>query len=227
MGIFRRKISEKETLKKIKDSQYALIFAPFHGEPVPVLVRELTQAQVMACGTFSAIETFQDKIDKQSLVSGKSLGAVLDYAEKQHEICRRALVNPTYDQIIEEITDSSIEEARVELKELKASLRETPKGPERTELEDEIDRRIVLTDFILPEDFTATIVAYSLGIDKSDIKEISEEALLQAAILATRGHNNPADHLTGRFSEWMKDDINARAWMIYDKEKKQVKNGHR
>ena len=35
--------NESESLKQIQDLKYPLIFAPFHGTPVLVKVRELTQ----------------------------------------------------------------------------------------------------------------------------------------------------------------------------------------
>ena len=45
--------------------------------------------------------------------------------------------------------------------------------------------------------------------------------LLDAAILATNGHNNPADHLKGIFTHFNEDDINRRAWGIYAEWKKE------
>jgi len=188
--------------------------APFFGTPVPVMLRELTQAQIMACGSFSLIETFKDKIERQQKSDNLDLDTVIEYSEKHNEICKRALLKPTYDEIIEMITDTKIEEARNKLKELKERIKETPRGEERTKIEHEIDSLRVWTDLILPDDFTSFIVSYTLNIEKSDIKELTREVLLNAAILAEQGHDNPADHVTGKFTDFMKDDINSRAWII-------------
>ena len=49
--------------------------------------------------------------------------------------------------------------------------------------------------------------------------------LLEAAILAERGHNNPADHIHGIFTDFMKDDINKRAWILLTEEREKNKNG--
>lgn len=217
-------MKKKSTIEAIKDAQYTLILAPFHGVPVPVMVRELTQAQIKACGNFSAIETFQDKIKKKQLSAGKTdILQIIEYAEKHHEVCKRAIRD--YDKIIEAITDQSMNDARARVDAAKEKLKETKKGPERAALEKELDILRLWTDLILPDDFTATIVVYSLRINKSDIKELTKEALLSAAILAKRGNDNPADHLQGNFAPWMHDDINIRAWNILDDELKSKKVG--
>ena len=57
-------LSVSKTIDKIKDANCSLIFVPFRDVMVPVYVRELTQVQIIACGQFSLIETFQDKINK-------------------------------------------------------------------------------------------------------------------------------------------------------------------
>lgn len=218
-------IKKKSTIAAVKAAQYTLIIAPFHGTPVPVMVRELTQAQILACGNFSAIETFQDKIEKKQLLENKKdpdLIRIIDYAERHHEICKRAIRD--YDKIIEAISGDAITEAEKKIELLRERLKETKSGPERTALEKDLDVLRVWTDLILPDDFTAVIVSYALGIDKSDIKELTRQALLSAAILAKRGRNNPADHIQGNFAAWMLDDINTRAWNIYDDELKNKRN---
>jgi hypothetical protein len=212
-------MKKKSTIEAIVEAQYTLIIAPFHGAPVPVMARELTQAQQLACGYFSAIETFQDKIEKKQLLESPKnidLLKIIEYAEKQHEVCKRSLRD--YDLIIEAITDSTIEDSYKRIDAALDKLKSTKKGPEREALERELDILRIWTDLILPDDFTATIVSYALSIDKSDIKELGREALLSAAILAKRGRNNPADHMQGNFAPWMLDDINIRAWNIYDQE---------
>jgi len=50
--------------------------------------------------------------------------------------------------------------------------------------------------------------------------------LIEAAILAERGHDNPANHLNGNFTDFMKDDINKRAWLLLEDERENKKNAH-
>lgn len=193
---------------------YPVIMAPFFGAVVPVMIRELTQAQILSCGDFSLIETFQDKIAAQT--KNVTMKEIIEYSERQHAIVREALVSPTYEQILKAFDcDAKIKETKEKLEALKSRVEETPRGPKRAELEEEIASMRIWCEYVLPDDFLAFVVGYTLGIDKSDIKKVSEEMLLNAAILAERGKDNPADHLDGRFTSFMKDDINRRAWAIH------------
>jgi len=58
-------------------------------------------------------------------------------------------------------------------------------------------------------------MSFALQQDNSDIKDVSEDMLFSAAIKATKGHDNPADHLPGNFTDFNREDINDRAWSIY------------
>lgn len=201
------------TLEKIRDLKYSIIFAPFHGTPVPVMVRELTDTQIKACGDFSLIETFQDKIRMKKKLKIRELVA---FAERNHNISKAALISPTYEQIFKEIgIEPQIKEKLKEIEELKKELRKTKSGPQRSSLEESLDNMRIWIYYLLPEDFTTHITCYALGIDKTDIKLVTRKMLLDAAILATNGHDNPADHIDGLFTAFNKDDINRRAWIIY------------
>lgn len=211
--------------KEIEAAAYPVLLVPFHGTPVPVKLRELTQAQLMACGNFSLIETLEDKI--RTKTKKIRIGDVIAYAERNHNIVKAALISPTYEQIKKILSQNiKVEEAREKLKELKEKLQHVKKGIQRSALEEEIDCMRIRCSFLLPDDFISYIVCYSLGIDKSDIKEISERMLVDAAILATRGNDNPADHIDGKFTPFMKDDINRRAWYLFEKKKKELSRGN-
>lgn len=210
----------KESLEEIRDAKNQIILVPFHGAMVPVMVQELTEAQILACGNFSLIETFKDKINAKKMQSGKNLLKVIEYTQMQHELCRRSLISPTYDQIIKMVSNSSVEDAKKRISEQKEKIKQTPAGKERDNIMLELDKLSLWADYVLPADFTSVIVAYSLGIDKSDIKEISNEMLLESALLAERGNDNPADHIKGRFTDFNIGDINRRAWIALEDERK-------
>lgn len=196
---------------------------PFYGTPVPVMLRELTQAQILACGNFSLIETLTDKIAKEKLKSNIDLIQILEYADRMHEVCKRSMVRPTYEEVMKIVTSRAPEDAHSQLDAIREKIKEVPKGPERDELNRQYDEMRLWVDLMLPEDFTGAIVAYALGVDKSDIRELSEDTLIQSAILAEHGHDNPADHIGGKFTPFMKDDINMRAWMLLHEERKKKK----
>ena len=210
---------QDNTLDRIEKAQYPILVVPFYGEPITVMVRKLTQAQTLACGNISLIETFQDKINKKLMADKVRMSDVCAYAERNTEIVKRALVKPTYEEIIKKIDNGKTIEIKRQLDEARQKLAELKPGPKKTALQTEIDGLKVWCEFILPEDFMATIVSWALGIDESDIKELSEKTLIEAAILAERGHDNPADHLNGNFTDFMRDDINKRAWLLLQDER--------
>lgn len=210
---------------KIEAIAYPIIFAPFFGAKIPIKLRELTQAQIMSCGDFSLIETFHDKVvNKSKQISPEALLKNIDeYSKANHNVAKLSLVSPTYDEIIGIIKKCEIKDIENELKIAKEKLRSAPAGKIKQELETEILKYDILLNLILPEDFLNFIVAYALGIDKSDIKLISEKMLIESALLAEKGHNNPADHIHGRFTDFMKDDINKRAWLLLAEEREKRK----
>ena len=217
LELFRRPriiVQQNGSLEQIRDAEYPLVMVPFHGTMVPVVLRKLTQSQIRACGDFSLIQTFEDKVRAKS--SNLTMGEINAYAKRYHRIAEAALVEPTYDEILGIFSaDSVVLAARVKLDELGSMLEETPRGPKRAALEEEIESMRIWCDLVLPIDFLSAIMSYALDIEASDIGEVTTEVMLDIAILAERGSDNPADHLDGRFTPFMKDDINRRAWTVY------------
>ena len=203
------------SLEKMRDAKYPLLFVPFCGSPVPVIIKILNHAQTLACGNFSLIETLEDKIRLKTKKIKPS--DILAYAERNHNIVKAALLKPTYEQVIEMIgIDPEINKKKNIIESLRKKLHQAKPGPKRSALEEELDGLRIITEFILPDDFVSWIVCYTLGIDKSDIKSITKKMLLDAAILAKNNHNSPAENLKGLFTDFMIDDINRRSWAEYN-----------
>lgn len=211
--------NKKESLEKMQQAMYPIIEAPFFGEPIPVMLKELNETQIRACGDFSLIETFESKLQRK--VSGFNMREKIAYSERMRKIAEAALFSPTYLEIMSIAKqDKRLESIREQKKNIDALIVKAPKGKLLSALKEEREDLEVHINFFLPLDFLNFITCYVLGIAKSDIKEVSENMLLEAAILATRGHDNPADHLDGRFTPFMITDINKRAWHIYEDYKK-------
>lgn len=211
-----RVVVQHTPLDDFADAAFPIVTVPFHGTTVPVKLRELTQVQIRACGDFSLIKTFEDKV---RAMSGKPTMAEINaYSERYHAIAEAAMVAPTYDQLLGMYDrDAKVRSARKKLDQAEKLLAKTPKGPQRAALEEQVQSLRIWTDLILPEDFLSAVMSYALGMDKSDIDDVTDDVLLDAAILAERGKDNPADHLDGRFTPFMRDDINRRAWSAYSK----------
>ncbi len=213
--------STSDTLEKIKIAQFPLLALPFYGAPVICKIRELNQAQIMECGDFSMIETFADKIRKSIKPRRRD---VVQYSQIMHNIARAALVEPTYDKIIAVIgCGPDFENEKRKLKDLQEKIASIANGPMRQSLEEEIDSFMVKINLLLPSDFLAALTSYVLGLHKSDIKMLTEEMLYNAACLAQLGHDNPHDHIAGRFTDFNKYDIDVRAWGIKAEKEKEDK----
>lgn len=199
--------------------QKPAIMAPFLGVMVPVIVRELTHTQIRSCGDFSLIETISDLISKDQKKA--SVDQMVQYSELQYKLLKKSLVSPSYDEIMS-LNDYDVLriESEKELKELEAILNEMPPGIEKTKLMLSYQTAVMNSQFLLPVDFVSYIVSYALGIEKSDIKEITEDMLFEAAWKAKKGKDNPSDHLLGNFTDFNKEDINGRAWIIYNQRTK-------
>jgi len=66
--------------------------------------------------------------------------------------------------------------------------------------------------FLFPDDFMSTLTAILLQKEFTDINKVTREMLFEWACKAERGHDNPADHAEGIFTEFQREDINSYAW---------------
>lgn len=214
-----------KSIEAIKDAQYPIIMAPFNGVMVPVKLRKLTGAQILSCGNFSLIETFNDKVYRKS--HNFTFAEMKEYSKMQHALISKSLVSPTYDELIKEVfeDDQTVINAKVKLKELNELLATANPGPQKSTLQREIDELEMWANYVLPYDFLAYVTAFALDVDSSDIKLMTEDILLNSAIMATKGHDNPADHIDGNFTKYNLEDINRRAWLIYEEWKERNKKG--
>ena len=222
----RKPIAQTEE-EKLYDVSYPILLAPWHGHLTPIRVRRLSLTQALSCGDFSMIELFEDKIAKNERPTIEMMNA---YAERHQKLCKLAMVKPTYDEAMK-IAGAHVDSVDVDrqLREIKALFNELElkKGDPKQirELADQYNTLELACKFLLPPDFSAFVVNYCLQIDTSDIKSVTEEMLLNAAILASRGHDNPSDHLSGVFTDLMKREIDNRAWVLFDAEKADRQRG--
>jgi hypothetical protein len=200
---------------------------PFNGGIVPVICRHLQGSEIQACGEFSLIETTADVAARSRKLS---VAEMLDYVKAQDAIVRKALVAPTYEELMAiNRVSPVVENAEKEIPKIEEIISGLPDGPKRAMLEDSLMTLKLQKYSLLPGDFTAWIVSFALRIDESGIKEVSEDMLYQAALLAERGHDNPADHIGGVWdnfecAKFYRDDINVRAWCIMH-ERRREENG--
>lgn len=226
---WKKKRPEITEEQRLEAACYPVIVTDFHGVPLPVKIRELTATQLWGIGNMSLIETFEDKLSRDRDPTVEEMNA---YAERHHKILQLALVNPTYEHLMS-IAGAHLDSEEVEnrLKSIKAMFLELPEGKEKRALKKEYEALELSSKFILPGEFTGPIVEYLTGAKRTDVKKITDDMLFQWAVLASRGGDNPADHAVGNYKRWPDDspqarlygtdsmiaeDINNRAWIIYD-----------
>lgn len=205
-----------------KAIQFPIIGVPFNGAPVFVRARELNTVQIKACGDFSMIQTDADKRAESQM----SLREMVAYAKLQHNIVRESIVEPSYDEIMEVVAFDA-DWRRRELGRLRELVKSTPRGKEQDALLEDIDKLRVQLDLVLPQDFCGSIMAFALRSEKSDIRRVSEDMLVDAAILAKRSGKAPHEYLEGQFTPFNRLDIDARAWYLFDRKVEEQKRGRR
>lgn len=217
--------ARKRLAQEIEIAAFPIIMAPLFGRMIPVMVRELNSTQIRACGNISLIESFNDRLKREG---GKfKRREILAFSERHREILKAALVVPTYEELFESLTKHVSKHYEEQLKEIDGKIAELKaagfRGPKLSVLEEERDGLRIWIDLVLPDDFVGSVVAFVLGVDKSDIRKVTEDMLYEAAYLAERGHDNPCDHLPGNFTAFMRDDINMRAWFVLDQRKEEAR----
>ncbi len=199
---------------------YPLVLVPFDGDPIAVRLKTLNQVQILSCDGFSLIDLSGGTKKNDRL----TIEEIRRYTRIQCQIAQVALVKPTYNQFMASgDVDGTITEARGRIQALEERLKKVQDGAERDEMAESIERIKVMHDTILPNDFLGFVTSYALGLDKSNMNSITRATLLEAAILAERGHDNPADHLHGMFTNFMKDDINRNAWNVLHERREEEK----
>lgn len=215
----RSEVTEASELEAI---QFPIIGVPFNGAPVFVKARELNTVQIKACGDFSLIKTAESRSEGSDM----PLKEMIAYAKLQHNIVRESLCEPSYDEILEAVAFRS-ERREHELERLRELVKSTPMGPEQEKLMTEIDKMRVQIDMVLPQDFCGSMMAFALRSEKSDIRNVSEEMLLEAAILAKRSNKAPHEYLDGQFTPFNRVDIDGRAWYLFERKLEEMKKGRR
>ncbi len=188
-----------------------LIFIPYNEYPILLKLRKLNHLQIEACGKFSLIETFDDQIRN---ARGKmSIAKMVEYSELQHKILKAAMVHPTYEEFMAQSEEDSLRvEAEKEIDELEELICSMDESPKKKRLRTELNTLIMQTRFYLPADFISHILSYALSMNDTDIKLVTDEILLNAAIKAEKGNDNPSDHVHGNLDYFNLEDINERGW---------------
>jgi len=218
---------QPSSLDTIEAAAFPVLAAPFNGDTVYVKVRSLNSIQLKGCGDFCLIDLSDPKERRESRI--EDVIASINYQEK---ILEETLIEPTYQDIVNKCygKDSWIHHKQEKIKEIQAKIEKIKDPKEKRQVTDQVNGLNMMVGYLLPTDFTAYITAWALDIDRAPIKKLTRSILLQAATLASRGKNNPVDHLPGDWTDFHKDQINMTAWVVYDdhvREQKEMKEANK
>jgi hypothetical protein len=210
-------------LDLIREAEYELVALSWKGAPAGIVkVKILSEIEIKAIGNFSLIESDAYKWSKAQVKS--SWSELLAYAQKNVAICKAALICPSYDELFAAIARPSFNaEVKARVENINRMLEGMNPGPARKELEEIRDSLVFTWEVILPDDFMAGVVASALQIGKTDIKKVTDEVLLSAAILAERGHKAPHEYVHGVFTDFNRSDIDNRAWIVLDEYREEMR----
>lgn len=212
----KKQESKKEnavsSIAKIEGAAFPILPLPFNGTIVFCKVRCLNKVQLMAIGEFNLIDinNFEDK-------KVESIQDMVSLINWQEALVKETLVSPSFEEIHDKVygKDNRISTLKNKLKTIREKIK-LVEANKRAELEKEANSIELYIGSLLPTDFMNAITSWATGVDRSDIKKLTRNMLLEAAILAHNGKDNPADHMQGDFLEFHKDEINKSAWIVYN-----------
>lgn len=202
-------------LEEIRKGLYSWIQVPFNNVNVWCQLRCLgwPEKKIRGAVTLIDIAKNHEHNDKDSF------NKLMEIKDIQEDICRGVFNRPKFDDIEKMILgeDNVIRPLKEELKKLEEKDLSSLSDKEKTEIINRINKLRVEVAYLLPENTMAFCTSWGFGIDVSDIKKINEQALLDAAILASRWAGKlPTDFLTGHFLKEDMSDLNTRATQLYD-----------
>jgi hypothetical protein len=211
------KLNPKPTsIDELKEKAFPLLSVPFNGTNILCKVRCLNDTQIKSLGDFSLIDISTDT-NKKQLDNSKIFENIIKTKNFQEKLVKETLIEPAFDDIQKKIygEDSTLTDKLNRLEKLNKKIKKL-KIEDQKEVLAEIESIELFTGYLLPTDFMSTITAWALGVDRSDIKKLTRDMLLEAAMLAERGHDNPADHIKGEFTSLHVEEINKTAWIVYN-----------
>lgn len=221
-------------IAKIRGALFHWVSVPFNGEPIWIKLTCLNAIQIKSCGDISCLYLPKNKKKEEK---EPNILEMIKIKNAQEALCKASMICPSFDKIIGMISDENflISEKKKALEKINKEINSAKLEPkQKKELQKKADQIEFYLGFLLPDDTMSFITMWALGIKITDIQKLNRKLLLDAAILAKNGGDNPTDHISGVFTDFHKEDINKHAWIIYneyqaekERERQLMKRGKR
>lgn len=201
-------------LEVIRGALFHEICVPFKGMPVWCVLKCLSFMELKSCGDISCLY-FGKKNEKEK--KEMDINQIIEVKNAQEAVCKLAFVRPSFDEIIGTITDTDFQISEKEkiLDEINKQIQEL-KGSEKRKAEKKALQIEYQIGFLLPDDTMSFVTSWALGVEITDIKKLSRDIVLEAALMAKHYGNNTTDHITGVFTDFQKEDINKWGIFLYN-----------
>jgi hypothetical protein len=202
-------------LPAIRGAVLQWVYVPFNSKRVWCRLRSLNANQIQSCGDFSMLSIFANKNSPPTQIE------IMQMRNAQERLAKAVMNNPTYaeyEKLLFE-DDNIVKENREKLKQLKKHFEANKNNltlEQTKELTRKIERLEFFLGFLLPEDTAEFLTAWALGADVSEIKSLTRDTLLKAAILAKNSNKAVSDFLSGVFTDRDKTEIETAAWIIFN-----------
>ena len=213
-------------IEKIRGSLMMWVAVPFNKTDVFCQLRCPNATQLEQCGDISNIILDREenkKFDYEELIT------IRNY---QEALCKLVFNVPTFDEIASLVgEDLVLSKMQAELEAAKKRYEESRgemTDSEQSSFDAQIRTLELQLGYILPDDTMAFVTQWAMGNDVSDVKRLTRDKLLGAAALSKASGNSPTDHISGVFTDFNKNEINAYALKVWDeylKDQEAVKDG--
>lgn len=204
--------------KLIMPNTEIVVIAPWNGKPVPVTIRMLDSVSLNSCGEFNTLAAYNLEEREMDEEEQKGFELLVKTKNIHENILKLALVSPTFDEITELLMEKDYYKvSRQRLEKIKADIDELESMEQKRKLMNELELTEVSISFLLPEDFTTTIVEIELQKNATDLNKLTKDTLLTAGFLGEKYNSRPSEYLEGSFTEKNKADIDITALtLVYE-----------
>jgi hypothetical protein len=199
-------------LEIIRGALYHWIAVPFKGTLVWCILKCLSFMELKSCGNISCLYLSKEKKQEKEY----DLNEIIEILNAQEAICKLSFVYPAYDEIINVVTDTDCQilKKQEELKKIKKDI-SSLRGKELREAEKVALQIEYQIGFLVPDDTMSFVTAWALGADITDIKKLSRDILLDAAIIAKHWGKKPSEMIDGIFTDFQRDGIDRDGMILY------------
>jgi uncharacterized coiled-coil protein SlyX len=150
-----------------------------------------------------------------------SHAAIIQMRDAQERLARAVMNRPTYDEFEKMVfaDDNVIKKQKQKLKDLVDQFNKSKKDLTAQQIKiltGKIEQLEFFIGYIMPENTFGFLTSWALGADVSEVKSLTRDELLKAAVLAKNAKKAACDFISGVFTDRDKAEIETAAWVVFN-----------